>query len=58
MENILIFVGILTVLIIAANLFSVKTKDQRQVGSTCRSCPDYRYCGGGRPRCVRRSKTL
>ena len=58
MENLLIFAVVMAVLVVAVNLFSGKNKDPKQPTGACRTCPDYRYCGGGRPRCVRRSKTL
>ena len=58
MENLLIFAGVMIVLVIAVNLFSGKDKNQKQPTGGCKTCPDYQYCGGGRPRCVRRSKTL
>ena len=49
MEQILLLVVILAVQIVVTNLFQ---KDKKPAGS-CRTCPEYRYCGGGKPRCAR-----
>lgn len=54
MDMILIFVVVLLILIVAVSL----SGKEKKVGSTCKNCPEYRYCGGGRPRCARRSKSI
>lgn len=55
MDNILILIVVLAVLIVAVKLFS---KEKEVPSGNCRNCPEFRYCGGGRPRCARRSETL
>lgn len=36
---------------------AMKVLDPRQKpGKTCQSCPEFKRCGGGRPRCPRRSE--
>lgn len=52
MENILISIGVLAAVIILSKFLQ---KDKKPSGN-CKNCPEYRYCGGGRPRCVRRSE--
>jgi len=53
MKSILLLVVILAVLILVTNLFH---KEKKPAGR-CKTCPEYRYCGGGKPRCPRRSET-
>ena len=52
MGNILIFIGVLVVLILISNLW----QNDKKPSGNCKNCPEYRYCGGGRPRCARRSE--
>lgn len=54
MGNILIFVAILVALIVVTNLF----QKEKKPSGYCKTCPEYRYCGGGKPRCARRSETI
>ena len=54
MGNILILAVILAALILVANLFHKEKKP----GGKCKTCPEYSYCGGGKPRCARRNETL
>ena len=54
MGNILILVVILTALILVTNLF----QKEKTPSGKCKTCPEYRYCGGGKPRCARRNETL
>lgn len=53
MEQIVIFLAVLAALIVITNLVS---KEKKTPKGNCKSCPEYRYCGGGRPRCARRSE--
>lgn len=53
MGNIILLIVILAVLILLTNLFS---GEKKQPGGNCRNCPEFQYCGGGRPRCARRSE--
>ena len=55
--NYLLVAGVvLVVLVLLTNLFSDKSKKEKIPGGNCRNCPEFRYCGGGRPRCGRRSE--
>lgn len=54
MGNLLTLVVVLAVLIVAGNCFQ---KEKKPSGK-CKTCPEYRYCGGGKPRCARRNETL
>lgn len=56
--NLVILVVVLAVLILGANLISTNGKNRKHPSGNCRNCPEYRYCGGGRPRCARRNETL
>lgn len=52
MTNILIFVVIFAVLLVLANVF----QKEKKPSGRCKTCPEYQYCGGGRPRCARRNE--
>lgn len=51
MDIFVIFMVVLVVLIVGVKLLGSK----KPVGGKCKTCPEYPYCGGGRPRCTRRS---
>lgn len=53
MEQLVIAAVILAVFLAGAKFFSKKDKTP---SGNCRNCPEYRYCGGGKPRCPRRSE--
>lgn len=56
MNYLLIAVVILVVLILLTNLPSGKNKEKKPPSGNCRNCPEFQYCGGGKPRCGRRSE--
>lgn len=50
---------VIAILIVAALGLAMKyLMPQQKPGKTCRSCPEFKSCGGGRPRCIRRSKSV
>ena len=53
--EIIIFVGVLLSVTVLSGLFSGEKKPP---GGKCKTCPELRSCGGGRPRCIRRSGSL
>ena len=58
MDYLLILAGVLTVMILVSHLISGNKKEKKVPGGNCRNCPEFRYCGGGKPRCARRNETL
>jgi len=54
MTEILILIAVLVGLVVLAKLLP---QQKNTVGSKCKSCPEFPYCGGGRPRCARRSES-
>ena len=56
MNYLLTAVVVLAALILLTNLFSDKSKEKKVPSGNCRNCPEFQYCGGGRPRCGRRSE--
>ncbi len=56
MDNLLILAGVLTIMVLLANL--ITGKKEKNPSGNCLNCPEYRYCGGGKPRCTRRSETV
>lgn len=54
MEMFLILIAILAVGFVLSKL---SPKEKKEPGGNCKICPEYRYCGGGRPRCARRMDT-
>lgn len=53
MEQFVIAAVILAAFLAGAKFFS---KNDKKPSGNCRNCPEYRYCGGGRPRCARRNE--
>jgi len=50
--EIFIFAGILLGMLVLSRLFS---REKKPPSGRCKTCPELRSCGGGRPRCIRRS---
>ena len=53
MEHIVIFLAIVVTLTVVINLLS---REEKAAVGYCGNCPEHRYCGGGRPRCIRRAE--
>ena len=47
---------LLVVLILLTKLISDNRKEKKLPGGNCRNCPEFQYCGGGKPRCARRNE--
>ncbi len=56
MDDLLILAGVLTAMVLLANIISCKQKEKKAPSGNCPNCPEYRYCGGGKPRCARRNE--
>ncbi len=56
MNYLLIAAGVIAAMVLLTNLFSDKSKEKKVHSGNCRNCPEFRYCGGGRPRCSRRGE--
>jgi len=52
METVFLLIVVVVVLTLAAKLINPHQKPGRK----CQSCPEFKRCGGGRPRCARRSE--
>ena len=51
---------LLTLLAVAVilGIAMVVLKPQQKPGKKCQTCPEFKRCGGGRPRCPRRSGSV
>lgn len=56
MNYLFVAIIVLAVLILLTNLPFGKNKETKIPSGNCRNCPEFQYCGGGRPRCGRRSE--
>ena len=55
MEHLLIAAAVLVGLILVMNLIPTNSQKKPPSGN-CRNCPEFKICGGGRPRCGRRAE--
>ena len=50
---------ILVAMVVAVMILGVKfLYPQQKPGKKCQTCPAFKQCGGGKPRCPRRSESL
>jgi hypothetical protein len=56
MDYLLIAAVILVALALGMRLLPSGENEKKIPSGNCRNCPEFQYCGGGRPRCGRRSE--
>ena len=56
MNYLLIALGILAAVVLVAHLLPDNSKEKKPPSGNCRNCPEFQYCGGGKPRCGRRAE--
>lgn len=56
MHYLLIAIAVMAVLVLVMNLLPGNNKEKKPPSGNCRNCPEFKSCGGGRPRCGRRAE--
>lgn len=56
MNYLLIAIAVMAALVLVMNLLPGNSKEKKTPSGNCRNCPEFKSCGGGRPRCGRRAE--
>lgn len=54
MDTLILVIAVIIVMVLGMKLLDLQPKP----GKKCQSCPEFKNCGGGRPRCPRRGGSV